>query len=386
MIKIKKDFKILRFKDFKIFANFKTSVSISNEISKWKPACKSITNAFLNRDNHLIIKTTSEEDIVELNKPWSNEAFTNGIQIIQKKTFFFAAINNIDPQEDLDDVKIVDYLQEKYGIIKLTRLLKKSQNNMPLKTVKIVSNNKEKFDMMLKEGIKLGYTRFKVTEWRFENGPIQCMNCQYFGHKSATCTKNKRCLICAQEGHTHKECTNKDSIKCCNCGGSHAASSRNCPTREKKKKDIENKLRKLSTRTDDQVINYNDQNKRHFNNQNTRQTNNQNNRQTTNHIARPNQATLMDIHNMILQLDNKLNNLADSIVKFTIETCHGLSKITRIAKERIKKTVGKHLAPEVTEKAIKFIDEDIYTDVDSTDDEDSDHEVMDDANDTLNAN
>ena len=188
--------------------NFKTSELSKREIVTNKPNCKNITNAFMNKDNHLIIKSISTEDIKELNKPWPGNAFIAGIQIVEKKHIFYAAINNVDPQEDLTDPETATFLENQYGIIKFKRLTKKLENKKyrPLRTIKIEVNNKGKYDNMIKEGIKLGYTRFRVTEWKFENGPIQCLNCQNYGHKSQTCTEPKRCLFCA---HTRRPLTHR---------------------------------------------------------------------------------------------------------------------------------------------------------------------------------
>lgn len=68
--------------------------------------------------------------------------------------------------------------------------------------------------------------------------PIVCYNCHMIGHKTDVCpSKQKRCGSC---GYIHdegmEECTRDP--QCTNCGGSHVATSNNCPKRkipEKKK-------------------------------------------------------------------------------------------------------------------------------------------------------
>jgi hypothetical protein len=51
------------------------------------------------------------------------------------------------------------------------------------RVVKIVIDNKESYDKVLQDGHYIGKTSFRVNPWIFEEGPIQCTNCQRFGHK-----------------------------------------------------------------------------------------------------------------------------------------------------------------------------------------------------------
>jgi len=59
---------------------------------------------------------------------------------------------------------------------------------------------------------------------------LQCYRCQAFGHTSANCYKNLRCVKCAQS-HLTSECkkSSETSAKCCNCSGEHPASFSQCP-------------------------------------------------------------------------------------------------------------------------------------------------------------
>ena len=58
--------------------------------------------------------------------------------------------------------------------------------------------------------------------------PKRCHKCQKYGHRQYQCRQVKRaCSLCAGE-HGYTECPNKDRPKCANCGGEHAAVSRQC--------------------------------------------------------------------------------------------------------------------------------------------------------------
>ena len=59
---------------------------------------------------------------------------------------------------------------------------------------------------------------------------MQCYKCQQFGdHLSGSCTKQQKCVLCAGS-HRKADCTaTKESYKCANCLGPHAAWSQECP-------------------------------------------------------------------------------------------------------------------------------------------------------------
>lgn len=60
----------------------------------------------------------------------------------------------------------------------------------------------------------------------------QCFRCQSFGHGSSNCHLAPRCVKCL-DSHLTKDCPRKtrdEMVKCCNCGGSHAANYKDCPT------------------------------------------------------------------------------------------------------------------------------------------------------------
>ncbi|KAH8338636.1 hypothetical protein KR074_000186 [Drosophila pseudoananassae] len=74
------------------------------------------------------------------------------------------------------------------------------------------------------------HRKITVEEPHKRNGPVQCTNCQEYGHTRSYCTLRAVCVVC---GDAHKSAcctTNKDSTvkKCGNCGGSHTANYRGC--------------------------------------------------------------------------------------------------------------------------------------------------------------
>ncbi|VVC88838.1 unnamed protein product [Leptidea sinapis] len=59
-----------------------------------------------------------------------------------------------------------------------------------------------------------------------------CSRCQTFGHAERNCNRAARCVKCTG-AHLTAECDRKEEapVRCCNCGGEHAASYRQCPQR-----------------------------------------------------------------------------------------------------------------------------------------------------------
>ena len=58
-------------------------------------------------------------------------------------------------------------------------------------------------------------------------GPQRCFKCQQVGHKAYSCKGRETCAICAQPGHTHRDCT-ASIPKCSVCQGPHTAFSKSC--------------------------------------------------------------------------------------------------------------------------------------------------------------
>ncbi|KAJ8035370.1 hypothetical protein HOLleu_22572 [Holothuria leucospilota] len=74
--------------------------------------------------------------------------------------------------------------------------------------------------------------------------PIQCHNCQRYGHYAASCQHRKTCLRCAGH-HALADCpTPRDEPRCANCSRHHIASYKGCSRyqralEEQKKKDAQ---------------------------------------------------------------------------------------------------------------------------------------------------
>lgn len=76
------------------------------------------------------------------------------------------------------------------------------------------------------------HRRISVEEPHKRKGPVQCENCQEYGHTKSYCTLTTVCVSCGEPHSSNKCPQNKQDInakKCSNCGGNHTANYRGCP-------------------------------------------------------------------------------------------------------------------------------------------------------------
>jgi hypothetical protein len=109
--------------------------------------------------------------------------------------------------------------------VRLTYYNKEIKERQPSTTVKLYFNVPE-----LPVRISLGFRMYKTKIFIPE--PIQCFNCQQFGHMQSDCSKLRVCYKCGQQ-HENKEYT-VDKPKCANCKGEHPSNSKTCPKKIEK--------------------------------------------------------------------------------------------------------------------------------------------------------
>lgn len=76
------------------------------------------------------------------------------------------------------------------------------------------------------------HRRVVVEEPHKRNGPVQCTNCQEYGHTRSYCSLRPVCVVCGDIHQTNECPIKKDEMtsrKCSNCGGNHTANYRGCP-------------------------------------------------------------------------------------------------------------------------------------------------------------
>ena len=88
------------------------------------------------------------------------------------------------------------------------------------------------------------HRKISVEQPHKRSGPVQCLNCQEFGHTRAYCKLPAVCVVCG-ELHNSGECdkpkNDEKAKKCSNCGKNHTANYRGCPVYSTISKDMKAK-------------------------------------------------------------------------------------------------------------------------------------------------
>lgn len=127
----------------------------------------------------------------------------------------------------LDKNMDCDYIQEDFiaqGIPCVgARVLGKTRTDAYVITIQ----KQPGFDLKKLEDIKhVCKHSITINTYKYKD-PQRCYRCSRYGHGSRYCMAAPRCYLCAQ-GHEGKDCPKKDPKKCVNCGGNHAAGSKDC--------------------------------------------------------------------------------------------------------------------------------------------------------------
>lgn len=77
----------------------------------------------------------------------------------------------------------------------------------------------------------------KIVAFKYKT-PQRCYRCNAYRHGSRFCTASPRCYYCAGD-HEGKDCKERETIKCCNCGGKHPAYSKECTVYQKEQQVVD---------------------------------------------------------------------------------------------------------------------------------------------------
>ena len=155
--------------------------------------------------------------------------------------------------ESISVKEIKDSLKEQTGIdVEVKRLTTpRSINQKYTHDIVLVTSKDEHY----KELFKVCSIQNQLIKWEHlkKKGPIQCHNCQKFGHVARWCLFEYQCVKC-NEGHGPKECKRDKKSKkppyCINCDEEgHPASFGGCPKAvELRQKVEENRTKKQETK------------------------------------------------------------------------------------------------------------------------------------------
>ena len=119
-----------------------------------------------------------------------------------KSSEYDVVVRGISTAHSVDRLK--DIVSEEYQRVKTIIDLSMPGGNPRFKSIKISLSDENEFNRMLKWGLRLGFQFFRAESW--VRGPVQCFNCQNFGHVASVCRQNKRCVNCSETHEPDKNC------------------------------------------------------------------------------------------------------------------------------------------------------------------------------------
>ncbi|CAN7999039.1 unnamed protein product [Ixodes hexagonus] len=128
------------------------------------------------------------------------------------------------------DVDLLEYLKDN-GVLAVQRQVayQRQENGTSVATPKDSVILRFTQDRPMPPRVYLGFTSHPVEE--YFGSPIQCYQCQRFGHIGKNCRGARRCKICAGPHH-HQDCSSRAQPKCANCGENHAATFSGCSSKK----------------------------------------------------------------------------------------------------------------------------------------------------------
>lgn len=119
-----------------------------------------------------------------------------------------------------------ELIRLEYPVLQVRRLYDKLRH--PLQTCAIDLTDSHQARTILKLD-RLFHSIIKVQPKSNRFTPVQCKNCQRFGHSQANCKLKPRCVKCSQPHH-YSVCPKPQSTPptCVNCGQTHSANYRGC--------------------------------------------------------------------------------------------------------------------------------------------------------------
>ena len=249
------------------------------EYKKDKKKLKTEIDSLYIQENAIMIRFTANNLMIylekenDLNKIVKNDAiFPNKIKkevikkakitLVIKGLTFNEARDNQEKLSELGITQIINLQTPK----KDSNELETSNDSLTKKVMRTELNivgincEDETTEIKLKKaGIYLEYMRYKVEDYIRPIRVLQCHNCNKFNHKARECQNEQACLKCG-ENHSYKQCNvMKDKLRCVNCNGNHAATSKECLQYKNHKRELtetkENENRKKKRNEENTVRN-----------------------------------------------------------------------------------------------------------------------------------
>jgi hypothetical protein len=168
--------------------------------------------------------------------------FTHALKEDQLSKFVLSGLHKMPTDEIKGEIRAGSITP---AMVKEMAIKKKRHDNHTLYIVYFFKRDKVRLaDLQAQKTI--GYMRVQWSHYQNKRtGPSQCSKCLRFGHGTANCHAEARCIRCAQT-HASKDCpliqvegggeplkmVAKDLLKCVHCGFQHTANYQGCSKRQ----------------------------------------------------------------------------------------------------------------------------------------------------------
>jgi hypothetical protein len=224
-------------KPFKVLIlNVEDNKNTQDELKKYKINKNDIHVKFT-ANNNLMIHLKNIEDL--------NKIIDDNNTFDDKKKINLEADDNNQVDiviKSLSYTKAEEYIEllKKNGITKIVDF-----KSSRITGAKCTNHNARQ--ILVNNGIILGYTFHKVEIYAKPVHVMQCLNCFEFNHKASQCANNIKCKNCG-ENHSADDCIST-MTKCCNCGESHKATFKQCKQYAEKAQEKINKIKDKKTKS-----------------------------------------------------------------------------------------------------------------------------------------
>lgn len=178
------------------------------------------------RNDEIKIQVKTIENYRKLVKECTSKGIKFHTYQVKSDRAFRVVIRNLHHSFDVELIKnCLEELNHKVrSVTNVRHRFTKSPMNMFFADIEPATNNKQIYDVR-----EIGNAVVKIEPPKRTHDIPQCHRCQAFGHTKTYCTKDYRCVKCA-DFHSTKECPQPKEAKptCCNCNKNHTASWKGC--------------------------------------------------------------------------------------------------------------------------------------------------------------
>lgn len=163
-----------------------------------------------------------------------------------KDTDKIAFIKRVDLEipEDRITVALKDVGLDVTDVIRL----KNKERNTATQTVKVTFSDAQNRNTFVHTGLQVDSMHFVAEAAKHNSKPVQCYLCLQYNHVAKYCkTKQQICARCGDNHQVDKCNAAVDTCKCCNCKGSHLATSNECPIYKEQEKRMLKAVQQYST-------------------------------------------------------------------------------------------------------------------------------------------